>query len=181
MVQITSKVAVSIPIHIIHLRVGLDDLCGSLPTQHVLWSPQCKMLLKLSTSASRLSSMMGTGLLSMATDIALFIKIPEFSLQPELKCLYVRWRNSLLEEKNPLRLNSSYLLITHWEGFLPHFIFTYSLQWPSITTGKAMKCPQVKKRIFFSPSKKCTAWITTVLYLDSAELQKLCVSDPSEN
>lgn len=158
--------------------VALDDLCGFLPAQHVLWSPQYKMLIKLSISASRLSSVMG---ISMQGYRWLFIKIQEFSLQPELKCLHVFSGEIHFWRKNPLRLNFSYLLITHWEGFLPHFIFTYPLQWPSITIKKAMKCPQVKKRVFFSSSKKSAVWIIIVLYLDSAELQKWCVSDTSEN
>lgn len=41
MVLITSKVAVSIPIHILHLRVGFDDLCGSLQTQIILCVCAC--------------------------------------------------------------------------------------------------------------------------------------------
>lgn len=84
----------------------------------------------------------------------LFIKIHEFSLQPELKCLYVFSGKIHSWRKNPLRLNFSYLLITHWEGFLPQFIFIYSLQWPSITTEKAMKFPQVKKKNIFFTVKK---------------------------
>lgn len=80
--------------------VALDDLCGFLPAQHVLWSPQYKMLIKLSISASRLSSVMG---ISMQGYRWLFIKIQEFSLQPELKCLHVFSGEIHFWRKNPFK------------------------------------------------------------------------------
>lgn len=107
------------------------------------------------------------------------IKIHEFSLQTELKWLYIFWwgnsLNTLPEGKSfkvELFMSTGRSLgrISTPLKFLLILLSDWVLQLNSHKTLTA------QKSWISSPSKKYTQWLTTVVPLDSTHLQKWCVS-----